>query len=212
MDDVVLAAELLRHMAFPEGPARHLDASRQRLTPHCLAAICDSQLPSPELSLKMPPNLNCLSPTRESSISSFKIVAKANLQKNNMNNITIKILGFQVAVLLWGSRLHGFVSHRFFARISARIFCTDFLDRFFARIFCTYFLHGFLPDFFARISARIVCTDVCTDFCTDFLGGVPKHLLGSAKISPRKSPEKFTMLWGREGLGREEGEVRLWPA
>ena len=42
---------------FPEGLARHLDASRQKLTPHCLAAIFDSQLPSPKLSLKMPPKL-----------------------------------------------------------------------------------------------------------------------------------------------------------
>ena len=42
---------------YPEGPARHLDASRQKLTPHCLAAIFDSQLPSPKLSLKMPPKL-----------------------------------------------------------------------------------------------------------------------------------------------------------
>ena len=42
---------------LPEGPARHLDASRQNLTPHCLAAIFDSQLPSPKLSLKMPPKL-----------------------------------------------------------------------------------------------------------------------------------------------------------
>ena len=41
----------------PEGPARHLDASRQKLTPHCLAAIFDSQLPSPKLSLNMPPKL-----------------------------------------------------------------------------------------------------------------------------------------------------------
>ena len=41
----------------PEGPARYLDASRQKLTPHCLAAIFDSQLPSPKLSLKMPPEL-----------------------------------------------------------------------------------------------------------------------------------------------------------
>ena len=41
----------------PEGPARHLDASRQKLTPHCLAAIFDSQLPSPKLSLRMPPKL-----------------------------------------------------------------------------------------------------------------------------------------------------------
>ena len=41
----------------PEGLARHLDASRQKLTPHCLAAIFDSQLPSPKLSLKVPPKL-----------------------------------------------------------------------------------------------------------------------------------------------------------
>ena len=41
----------------PEGPARHLDASRQKLTPHCLAAIFDSQLPSLKLPLKMPPKL-----------------------------------------------------------------------------------------------------------------------------------------------------------
>ena len=46
-----------RLAAIPEGPARHLDASRQKLTPHCLAPIFDSQLPSPKLSLKMPPKL-----------------------------------------------------------------------------------------------------------------------------------------------------------
>ena len=46
-----------RYFALPEGPARHLDASRQKLTPHCLAAIFDSQLPSPKLSLQMPPKL-----------------------------------------------------------------------------------------------------------------------------------------------------------
>ena len=42
---------------YPEGPARHLDASRQKLPPHCLAAIFDSQLPSSKLSRKMPPKL-----------------------------------------------------------------------------------------------------------------------------------------------------------
>ena len=39
----------------PEGPARHLNASWQKLPPHCLAAAFDSQLPSPKLSLKCPP-------------------------------------------------------------------------------------------------------------------------------------------------------------
>ena len=109
--------------------------------------------------------------------------------------------------------LHGF---------SARTFCTDFLHGFSARIFCTDVLQGF--------SAQIFCTAFCPIFLRGFLHGLfvqmlhgflhgffwglPKHLLGSTKISPRKSPEKFTMLWGPsgEGLGRQEGEVRLWPA
>ena len=52
-----MSADLLSMPLNPEGPARHLDASRQKLTPHCLAAIFDSQLPSPKLSLKMPPKL-----------------------------------------------------------------------------------------------------------------------------------------------------------
>ena len=43
------------HHSCPEGPAKHLNASQQRLTPHCLAAILELQLPSPELSLKVPP-------------------------------------------------------------------------------------------------------------------------------------------------------------
>ena len=38
-------------------PARHLNASRQKLTPRCLTAIFDWQLPSPKLPLKMPPEL-----------------------------------------------------------------------------------------------------------------------------------------------------------
>ena len=49
---------VLRDMGAPEGPARHLDVSRQKLTRQCLATIFDSQLPSPKLSPKMPPNLS----------------------------------------------------------------------------------------------------------------------------------------------------------
>ena len=41
----------------PEGPARHLDASRQKVTPPCLAAILTRKKPSPKVSLKMPPKL-----------------------------------------------------------------------------------------------------------------------------------------------------------
>ena len=54
---------------IPEGLARHLDASRQKLTPHCLAAIFDSQLPSPRYLLKCLPN--CLFPAREGIFPSF---------------------------------------------------------------------------------------------------------------------------------------------
>ena len=45
----------------------HLVASRQTLTPHCLAAIFDSQVPSPKLSLKMPSKLPL--PTGEGFLS-----------------------------------------------------------------------------------------------------------------------------------------------
>ena len=57
------APDTFKSSRRPEGPARHLDASRQKLTPHCLVAIFDSQLPSPKLSLQMPPKLPL--PTRE---------------------------------------------------------------------------------------------------------------------------------------------------
>ena len=105
--------------------------------------------------------------------------------------------------------LHGF---------SARMFCADFLHGFFARIFCADFLHRFFARFLARFSCADCLQELFVQMLHGFLHGlfwgVPKHLLGSAKISPRKSPEKFTMLWGHsgEGLGRQEGEVRLWPA
>ena len=46
------------HLHFPEGPPRQIDVSQQKLSPHCLAAIFNSQLPSPKLSPKMPPKLS----------------------------------------------------------------------------------------------------------------------------------------------------------
>ena len=61
----------LSRRCFPEGPARHLDASRQKLTPHCLAAIFDLNYPRPNCLKKCLPN--CLSPTVEEIFSSFKI-------------------------------------------------------------------------------------------------------------------------------------------
>ena len=57
--------------SYPKGPARHLDASRQKLTPHCLAAILTLNYPRPNCLLKCLPN--CLSPTIENIFSCFKI-------------------------------------------------------------------------------------------------------------------------------------------
>ena len=45
-------------LQYPEGPARQIDVSRQKLSPHCLEAIFDSQFPSPKLSPKMPLKLS----------------------------------------------------------------------------------------------------------------------------------------------------------
>ena len=47
-----------RKKTYPEGPARHLDVPGQKLSPHCLETIFDSQLPSPKSSPKMPPKLS----------------------------------------------------------------------------------------------------------------------------------------------------------
>ena len=57
-------------LLFLEGPARHLDASRQKLTPHCLAAIFDSQSPHPNCLFKCLPN--CLFPHKKGLVSVFQ--------------------------------------------------------------------------------------------------------------------------------------------
>ena len=61
---------------YPEGPAKPFDVSGQKLSPHCLETIFDSQLPSPELSPKMP---NCLSTTREGFFSSYRTTPTARV-------------------------------------------------------------------------------------------------------------------------------------
>ena len=142
--------------------------------------------------------------------SQVKFIAKANLQKNNTNKYYYNILGFSIYNVSLGKPFARVCFAQIFCTdflhgCFARIFCMDFLHRFFAWIFCTDFLHGFLPDFFAQISVRIACKNCL--FARIFLG-VPKHLLGSAKISPRKSPETFTMLWGPSGKGLGRQEVR----
>ena len=63
-----------------------------------------------------------------------------------------------------------------------------------------------MRGFFARIFTWIFARFFVKIFAWIFWG-VPNHLLGSGKISPRKSPKNLTMLWGPEGLGRQEGEV-----
>ena len=55
----------------PEVPARQIDVSRQKLSPHCLEAILTRSYPRPNCLLKCLPN--CLFPTREGFLSSFKI-------------------------------------------------------------------------------------------------------------------------------------------
>ena len=153
------------------------------------------------------------------------MLPKPTCRSTARTNITIK-LGLSIYNVTLGSRLHGFVLHRFFARIFctdflhgfvARIFCTDFLHGFFARIFCTDFLHFFLPDFLRGflhgLLARIVCTDVARIFAQIFWG-CPKTLAGKRQNFTEKIPRKFHHALGAfwEGLGRQEGEVRLWPA
>ena len=90
-------------------------------------------------------------------------------RRTTRTNITFKFGVSQLAVLLWGSRLHGLVSHRFFARISARIFCTDVLHGCFARIFARIFCTDVLRGFFARFLARSFCADFCADCLQELL-------------------------------------------
>ena len=133
-------------------------------------------------------------------------------------NFPVEYWVSQFAMLLWGSHLHGFVSHRFFARIFARIFCTDFLHgffaRIFARIFCTDFLHGFfctvfcpifLRGFLRGLFARIVCTDVARIFARIF-SGCPKTLAGKRQNFTEKIPWKIHHALGAFwGGAREAG-------
>ena len=148
------------------------------------------------------------------------MLPKPTCRRTARTNFPVEYWVSQFAMLLWGSHLHGFVSHRFFARIFARIFCTDFLHGFFARIFCTdflhgfsarIFLHGFLPDFFARISARIVCKNClyrcCTDFCTDFFG-VSQNTCWEAPKFHRENPLENSPCFGGL-LGRGSGGRRV---
>ena len=135
----------------------------------------------------------------------WKLLPKPTCRRTTRTNITINF-GFLNLQCYFGEAVcTGLFRTDFLHGFSARIFCTDFLHGFLhgfsARIFCTDFLRGFSAQIF------IVCAGVARIFARIFWG-VPKHLLGSAKISPRKSPEKFTMLWGPSGRGSGGRRVR----
>ena len=98
--------------------------------------------------------------------------------------------------------LHGFFG---FART---IFCMDSLHRLLVRIldFCTVQILDFCTDFLQG------CFVHCMDFCTIFLhgllggGGVPKHLLGSAKKLHRENhPTDSPYFGGLLGRAWEAG-------
>ena len=66
----------LRHgrvICLPEGHVRHVDVTRQKLSPRCLATISDSQLPLNCLLKCLP---TCLSSTRDASTSVAKFLMK----------------------------------------------------------------------------------------------------------------------------------------
>ena len=149
---------------------------------------------------KIIPNLSC--------IKFFPALGEANMQKNNTNEFYYKTLGFSICRVTMRNHLHGFALHGIFARISERIFCTDFLHGFFARIFCRDFLHGFLRGFLRVFCARIFVKICSRILCTDFLG-CPKPLARKRQHFTEKIPPKFTMLWGPSGevRWRQEGEV-----
>ena len=147
---------------------------------------------------------------------------KPTCRRTTRTNITIQFWVSQFAMLLWGSRLHGFVSHctdflhGFLAQIFCPIFCTDFLHGFSAQIFCTVFARLFCTDFFADCSHELFVQMFARIFARIFLffGGVQDTWGEAPKFHRENPPQKFTMLWepSGEGLGRQEGEVRLWSA
>ena len=79
----ICSAQLPYH---PKDPSRHPNAARQKLTPHCLAAIFDFQLHSPKLSLKMPRKFPLCQ--KRGSLSSFRIdpVMKVTARQLSVKN------------------------------------------------------------------------------------------------------------------------------
>ena len=63
----------LHKIKYPEGPARHLNALRQKLTPNCRVTTFDAQLSSPESSLRCPPPKIASHPQERELFSAFKM-------------------------------------------------------------------------------------------------------------------------------------------
>ena len=68
----------------------------------------------------------------------------------------------------------------------------------FARMFCMDLCADFCMDFLQRCLAWLFCNGFfCTDVFGTLFGGVSNHLLRSANISPRKSPERSSRFGAR---------------
>ena len=89
---------VVNHYAYTEGPARHIDASRQKLSPHCLETIFDSQLPSPKLSPKMPPKLSLSLAHKRGHFFLFRNNPRGTRRTEKLQKISANKLGGHILV------------------------------------------------------------------------------------------------------------------
>ena len=122
--------------------------------------------------------MNCVQP-QQLLWSSGRPLPKPTCRRTTRTNITINLHGFS-------------------ARIFARIFCADFFARFFARFFYADICADCLQELFVQMFARIL----------HGFFGVSQNTCWEAPKFHRKSPEKFTMLWGPSGRGSGGRRVR----
>ena len=77
-------------MILSQRALRHLDVSRQKWTPHCLATIFDSQLPSPKLSPRLPLRLSLAHKRRafcaQKNFPAVRVTATTERQKLSRGN------------------------------------------------------------------------------------------------------------------------------
>ena len=121
---------------------------------------------------------------------------KPTCRRTTRTNISNKILGFSICSVTLGKP---------FAWVCfAQIFCTNFLYGFFSQFFCADFCADCLQELFVQM---------LPGFLHSFLG-CPKTLAGKRQNFTEKIPCKIhhALAASGEGLGRQEVEVRLWPA